>query len=421
MEWNRRNIILAAVLLVLAFIPGGVIYVRSEGGLGFVKFRLEKWMKNIYGEEGSMTPKELRIAKREAERVRKIIFAKCPDLRLEGKTVDSKQNGYLALFELTEDPRLAELRSTRLLDQVAAEEFDPTAIQKQLEVFDDLGREIERIAALPERSNVIMGRVHSELLPSAEVKAMSDYLLLRARLAALDGDEADSFRFLKLAVNFTEHLGQIEGPNLLSDTVLILQRLGMYGAFLGKILPALGGSAELEKWNSILQPRTNAPQRFGQLLKGEFNYFSEKFSPLLFGEVPDPKQGVIAYARWIEASAKHYEQMTFAKFRTAKPLPHEPFTKELSREGVAILEILMIGTQTWKAGFVRSVVEEHRNAAALDLLIREQKGEDLSQQKETFLPNPLTGKPFSYDPATRTLDAITGTEGGDIEALKLPW
>ena len=67
------------------------------------------------------------------------------------------------------------------------------------------------------------------------------------------------------------------------------------------------------------------------------------------------------------------------------------------------------------------VVEEYHQAAALDLLIREQKGEDISGLTETFLLNPYTGMPFAYDAATRTLIAGYGTKHTELDEFKLPW
>lgn len=421
MDWNWRNVKVAAVFLILAFTLGGVMYVRSEGGLKFVMFRFEKWEDGLDGQTTPMTSDETKAVKRDAERLRKLIFTKCPDLRLQGKDVPADQNGYLALFDLAKDPSMAALRDSRPLDQSSKEKIDPSEIRNEFETFEELGKKIEHVAALPERSNVAQGRVHRELLPSTEVKAMNDYLLLQARLAALEGDEAESLRYLNLAANFTEHLIAIEGPNFLSTTVWILLRQGMYAMCFEALLPALGESADLEKWNSVLQPQTDVPQRLSQVQKGEFNYFSQNFSPHLFEEVPDPEQTAIAYSRWVEASVKHYEKMTFTQFAAAATPPNAPFTKEISREGVAMFEIMNLASMPWNRGFIRSVIVEHRYAAALDLLMREQKGEDLSRRTETFFPNPYTGKPFSYDPTARTLNPVSESEGADLEALKLPW
>ena len=390
-------------------------------------FRVEKWAKGLSGDKGSglfggeslLTPEEEAVAKRKAARIQEVIFAKYPSLRVEDKEVDPAQNGYLAMIDFAEDPRLGQLIKLKILNQLNEENIDPKKIRKELNGFQELGKEIERIAALSERSSVRQGKIHSELLPASEVKAMGDYLVLKARLAALEGDEAESFRYLTLAVNLTEHLGDIESPNFLSATVWILQRMGMRGVLFEQILPSLGKSADLEKWNSALEPQIDTPERYAQMLRGEWSYFNE-FTHLLFGEMPDPEQTAIAYAGWVESNADRYGKMNLAQWAIAKDLPHAPFTKELSREGVALTD-RMKGSSAWRKGTLRSTVVEHYYAAAMDLLIREQKGEDLSRLTETFLPNPYTGKPFGYDPATRTLDAVQEADGGTIEALKLPW
>lgn len=428
MTRKRRGFLLAMAFLVLAT-PGAVFFVREEGGLGFMMFRLEKWVKGLSGDKGSglfegkssLTPEEEAVAKRKAARIRKLILAECPNLQVEDKQVDPEQNGYWEMIDFAEDPRLGQFRKLAITNQIYEDKIEPEEIRKELDAFQELGKEIERIAALPERSSMRLGKTHRELILAGEVKAMGDYLLLNARLAALEGDEQESFRCFSLAVNLTEHLGDIETPNFLSDTVRIILRMGLRVALCERILPSLGKSADLEKWNSILGPQIDPPQRYAQLHRGEWSYFSENFTHLLFGEMPDPEQTAIAHARWVEASADRSGKMALPKWGVAKELPHAPFTKELSREGIALFEIMGLNGKMWRKGFIRSAVVEHHFAAAMDLLIREQKGEDLSLLTETFLPNPYTGKPFRYDPATRTLDAVQEADGGDIKALKLPW
>lgn len=418
MEWNRRNMILAVVLLALAFIPGGVVYVRTQGGLGFMMFRVEKWARGLYGGDVAMTPEEERMAKREAERIRKIIFKKYPSLRLEGKEVEPEQNGYLALFDLAKDSRIAELRKLEILNQLGEDEIDSEKLRKELEEFEELGKVIERVAALPERSNVIQGRIHAELIPSAEVKTMGDYLLMRARLEALDGNEDESFRYFELAVNLAEHVGDIDGPHLLSETVWVLMRLNHRSVFFRHILPALGSSVDLEKWRAILEPQQPVPQRLARLMKGEFNMMSEMSLYYFYELVPDPEDAALAYARWVEVSAERFEKMSLTEFISKTELPHEPFSKNLSQEGIALFG--MMSFRGWMVGMIRSWIAEHQIAAALNLLIREQKGEDLSKLTETYLTNPVTGKPFGYDAASRTLTK-TSAGGHHVDALKLPW
>lgn len=421
MKRNRRTFLLAVALLILFIIPCGIIYPRTEKERGFMIFRFEKWVKGLHDNKGSITPEEMRAARREISRINKAIWLKYPDLRVEGKDVDPAQNGYLALFDLAKDPRLGQLISLKILDQVNKGHIDPEKIRTELEAFQILGMEIERIAGLPERSSLRHGEIHTEFIPSTEVKAMGDYLLLLSRIAAAEGNEEESLRYFSLATNLTDHLTDIKSPTLLTGTISIILRMGMREVLFRQILPRLGESADLEKWNSAIRPRNDTPLHFAHLLVGEWRYFNENFMFLLFGEIPDPEQTALAYARWVEASSAKYGKMDLTQLGNSKEQPFEPFTKELSREGVAIFDVMSIGIENWQKGLIRSAVVEHYYAAAMDLLIREKKGDDLSRLTETFLPNPYTGKPFGYDPATRTLDAVPETDGGDIEALKLPW
>lgn len=248
---------------------------------------------------------------------------------------------------------------------------------------------------------------------------MGDYLCLKARLAALDGNETESFRYLSLAVNLTEHLGSIEVPYFLTETVCILIRRGVRSDFSQSILPALDKSTDLEKWRTILEPRTDYPQRYALLIKGEWNMIGVNYMHMLFDLVPDPEETMVAWAQYTDANAKRYEVMNFQQFAVSKALPHAPFTKNLSREGSGVFDVLLIGANGWVNGALRSVVFEHHFAAALDLLIREQNGEDISKLTETFLLNPQTVTPFGYDAATRTLEKITGAYS--VDELKLPW
>jgi hypothetical protein len=154
------------------------------------------------------------------------------------------------------------------------------------------------------------------------------------------------------------------------------------------------------------------------LLKGEWNTIGVNNMYSIYDMVPDPEETMIAWANYTVTNAKIYDTMNFQQISVSKPLDHKNFTKNLSREGDGFFDILSIGAG-WIRGSLRAVVVEHHFAAALDLLIREQKGEDISKITESFLLNPHTGKPFAYDPKTRTLEKLTGVY--DVEELKLPW
>jgi hypothetical protein len=65
-------------------------------------------------------------------------------------------------------------------------------------------------------------------------------------------------------------------------------------------------------------------------------------------------------------------------------------------------------------------VIEAQHDAAMDMLIREKAGEDISKLTETHVLNPFTGKPFPYDGTKRVLPKDPSSPDHTNE-LKLPW
>jgi|AntRauTorckE6833_2_1112554.scaffolds.fasta_scaffold22341_1 hypothetical protein len=423
MEWNRRNIIVAFVILILGFGGGGAMYLRqqggSRGGMAFMWFRLEKRIDRLDGKMTPMTPTEMREARRKAEKVHEAVLTKYPSLRIEEKPVPRKRNGFYAMLELAEDPRLGELRKIEFHKLLDADPIDLDWLRKALESFEEVGLEIERVAALPERSSSDAPAGYMGFVPAGQVKTMVDYLLSKALLSA--GNEGDVFRYASLAMNLSDHLRYIESPTCISESVLILCRLNTMGMTLNHILPRLGNSANLERWGELIAPQKNIPQRSADMLRGEFLYFTENYSVWLFDEVPDPEKTIFAHAASTDANFTALEKMDFEQFIGFGGVPNASFTKALSQEGANILGMLTFYDRKWNKGLVRSYVAEHYHYAAVDLLIREKAGEDLSKLSGTYVLNPKTGEPFKYDPATRTLEEIPESEGGQIESLKLPW
>ncbi len=94
MEWNRRNIICAIVILVLGFGSGGVFYVHQEGGWKFTVFRFEKWIGGLYGASPPQpTASEIRIAKKKADPLKVKLLEKYPELQIQAKSVAPEKNG----------------------------------------------------------------------------------------------------------------------------------------------------------------------------------------------------------------------------------------------------------------------------------------------------------------------------------------
>lgn len=426
MEWNRRNIVVAVVILLIGFGGGGAVYIEREGGIEFALFRLEKWATKLYSGSAKKTPEALAKEQKQAEKIVELAYHKYPDLRIEDRPVPRERNGFYAMLELAEDPRMADLKqieSHRLLNlEFYGRSEDEGTIAEELRLnlveFEELGEEIERVAAMPERSSSDFPASFKGMVPGSEIKTMSDYLLVKAVLSA--GNEDEAFRYVSLALKLSDHLHRIEEPNLLSETIVILIRLSASGTVFERILPKLGRSADLEKWRQVIEPCSDVPQRHARVLRGELAYFSRNFAGLLFGEVPDVEETVLAHHAWVQANLIELEKMDFEEFSRFKAIPHQSFTKDISREGVSIID-MCFSQDAWTKGLVRSHVVELYHAAAMDLLIREKAGEDLSKLTETYLLNPVTKLPFKFDPTTRSMAELSEGEGGLVESLKLPW
>lgn len=92
--------------------------------------------------------------------------------------------------------------------------------------------------------------------------------------------------------------------------------------------------------------------------------------------------------------------------------------KKLSAKSYELYDLLMIGSKNWGKGYQRAAVIMAQSQAAFDLLILEQTGTALtSGSANGATPDPLAEKPFTFDPATRTLT----TKTRDVSPLKLPF
>ena len=137
--------------------------------------------------------------------------------------------------------------------------------------------------------------------------------------------------------------------------------------------------------------------------------------------VPDPEAAWRAYGAWIAANAKALPTYTAKEFLAKGTLPFPVSAPGLSAEGVGLLEVLAIGSDSWQKGLMRAYVIMVQFDAAQDLMIREQAGESLSGLSETYVQNPLTGLPFTFDPATRTVIGEEVSDAGRTDDIILPW
>lgn len=427
MEWNRRNLLTLTILLTLGFGFGGYLAVRDQGGLHFTLFRLRQWSLKQFGGARLPTTEEKRLAKREAEDTTARILKKYRELRVIPKKVAPEDNGFLAIYKIEGDLRLQALGQSEILRNLQSEKIDAPGIRSELAEYREIGMVIEKIAATSERSSAGMPDDYIGYFAASSAKYMADYLLLMARLAAIEKNEEEALRFVKLAVNLGNHLREIEQPSLLTETIVILFELSERNVVIEFVLKDLGREADLEKWRELLSIPDNSPMRHWSVIRGEWNYFAQNYAYLFFlkqptsDAIPDPAALLEAYAAWTAAHLPRYSQQTLAEFANHKSQPFDTFAENLSAEAKGLQSLLGAGSSAWLIGRTRACLKFSQFDAAMDLLIREKAGEDLSKLTETYQDNPFTETPFSFDPKTRTIFGGHNSNGDKIDDLILPW
>lgn len=408
---------------------GGFMAVREQGGLDFALFRLKHWyVKKIGGGFPRPSPSELKAAQNEAEAATARIIREFPELDVKMNGIPPERNGFLALLGLCGDARVKALVASKLPERCGAApvDFDAAAIAAELEKHSEIGKEIERVASMPERSSADLPRDYMGMLPGREVKCMAEYLILKSRLAAETGDADEAFRMMALAVNLQDHYAKVELPSFLSETVAILQGFSVRKAVIEHILPELGKKDDLGKWRILLTPSESPSARYAKVLVGEWHWFSGWGARLVFvrdsaGAMPDPEALYREYGSRTAANAKVLPTYSVKELLDKGTLVFKAPASGLSKEAIGFLSVIEPGSESWGEGFARAQVSFVQFDATMDLLIREQGGEDLSALSKTYVLNPVTGDPFIFDPATRTVFGEDVSDAGRTDDIILPW
>ncbi|GAA5482543.1 hypothetical protein [Haloferula sargassicola] len=135
------------------------------------------------------------------------------------------------------------------------------------------------------------------------------------------------------------------------------------------------------------------------IVSGEQSWIGGKTEPY---HLPDPAETIAAYTddnRAIQA---------WAMGRAESPPDYEPDSfSQLSEEGRETMSMLVIGASAWFRGMERTNTLTALNDALLAISLGEEPP-----------PDPVTGQPFLWDSATRTLSAPEGVS--EIDPVTLP-
>ncbi len=320
---------------------------------------------------------------------------------------------------------MKDLIRSRITEKLEDESITLTDLERELKVHEEIGAEIVKIAMMSEQSTEGLPMDYDGNLPTREFKAMVDYLLLKSRLAAMRKDDAEAFRHIAMMVRLCDHMSDIEKTTLMTETISILMESVVRKEVMTRILPEIGAGADLEKWRGLFKSRGSPGDRSLKMMRGEWHFFHQNYSHLLFikgGEyaVPDPEAFLNVYAALTATAVREYKGVDLQSVNIIKLPEYDSFGIKLSCESVDMLEITAFASGGIKNSFIRGYVIDAKHDAALDLLVREKAGEDLSKLSETYVLNPYTGKPFAYDAAKRLLPEY-GRGSYRSPEVKLPW
>lgn len=353
------------------------------------------------------------------------ILREHPGLRIEEKPVPDEVNAFLQLYKLSgpEESRLKIGEALRaVLDPQAT--WDLAKAKAALAEEADFVALAEKIGAMKERSSSHMPENYTGFIGARTAKEMSDVLVLKARIAAEEGDEAEALRLIGATRNLGADFREIEKRNLLAETVAILMDLSAVASSFQQLLPSLGPDANLAQWKAALATDRYTPADFADAMRGEWNTMSEFYLyPAILRQKPADGEALARFhAANFETLVNQLPKATWQEFAENGCHSLLDGVDGFSGKSREIAEDFYIGTPAWHKGYMRAASTMAIHEAALDLLILEQKGETLGAESVARLkPDPVSGKGYHFDPATRTLSPPEEAAAAEVKPVKLPW
>lgn len=368
---------------------------------------------------------------RKAEEWYQDLLARHPEFQVEFRDVPDEENGFLRFLDFLDelkpgDPFAAELPIEDDLRGMleGKEPFDAALLDAWIARNTELFQRILGIAEAPGQSvkGVPMDRYH--FVGARTPRSMAQLLQASARAAMDRGDAAEALRFHRASLNLANHFDGTEIHSLLAKTVSILIRMSASESFHEHILPGLiGNPAALARWRETMPLPDSINNTVPQLFTGEWHLSMRMYAlPALISGNPDLAKEI----PHLDTSEQHavIESYTTQMADYIRQSGTTPVAKmidasqpviyndpSLSPAGNEFLGIFSIGSRSWLKGLgIRNSI-----AAQHDALLAIALGGEPP-------PEPITGEPFLWDPATMTLTPPAALEpfGFDIKPLKLP-
>lgn len=387
-----------------------VLLVLEKGELLPASFHLQAatrgaWMRATKNHRHDDKPKPRRSeekVRQMADRWYEELLARHPEMAVTYKDVPDAENGFLKLLDFMDryqDGYMLPDDIKKIID--GSNLWDPTRLAGWLEENRELMDEITAIGLLPGQSVKGIDFDRYKFVNARIPNQASQLLLSQARLAMEKGDQASALTSVRAVAGLANHMDGVETPSMLFETVSILLRLKNWKFATENLLSGEDATAsDLATWREALEVGTAAPADLAHVFRGEWHIMARGYllPQMLEGksefsgkdvEIPDPDALVESH---LSGYADAISKMRASSLSGLTGLSMNPPTSHLSPESTELMGILSTGANAWNKGWIKGQCE----GALMEAAFAAAMGEEI-------LMEPLTGKPFVFDPEAGTL------------------
>lgn len=350
------------------------------------------------------------------------ILARYPELTPDlEKKITPDGNGYLKLVELARklkrdnhQPMVPNLPGwTKGLNSTSRRDaWNSEEATAWIDANRGLLDEFRAIGLLTEQSSAGLSSQEVPASFAMMAKDGANALLMDARLSIERGDIAGALESFQAASGLADHLLNQGSQSLLTYLVGSSIKGQLSSVFFSEMMPNIpSGKLDLGEWQRAAGPAVESPDRFAEVSIGVWNDFTTNYMLPAYSDSsdthlpPDPEQVAEVYTRKIQALVSDLKTLP------ANQLDSLPLTTVsdagLSRRGREDLN--GFGFDAMVNGWKKRQTTAGMQLAAFAIL-----------QGQPVPNDPISGKPYQWNPQTRTLSMPAGVKNGNNRVLVLP-
>jgi len=290
-----------------------------------------------------------------------------------------------------QDP--VELELSKELNDISiyTQELDVELVKSLLAQHAVVVTEIERVGSLTGSSHAAQG-----FDARGTVEDAVKILLLKARIAAIEGDQAEAQRCVAMSMDFSTRM--FHGQETFHGQFgVISNEFRVLKVVIKHLLPALGPDADVASWRKKMRLRKFSVEDYARMVLADWQASGD-----LLVASPDPEALARAYGKAVIRLLGNAPSMSLTDLRDRKDLLEidaERLSKNAQKTAAAVRELGVFYQDLYLGAAIRAALDD----ATLQLLEAEQKGPVDAAVLRHLPVNPISGKPFAFHPDERRL------------------